>query len=94
MKLTNDQFEASAYIFEKANGNKKTEYEEVEKKYKKVASVGENFYSVKATPCGLGGRQTNCLSQREIPRRSHSLQSYRGYKVIGQYGVFHGVFSR
>ena len=28
MKLTNDQFEASAYIFEKANGNKKTEYEE------------------------------------------------------------------
>lgn len=28
MKLTNDQFEASAYIFEKANGNKKSEYEE------------------------------------------------------------------
>ena len=28
MKLTNNQFEASAYIFEKANGNKKTEYEE------------------------------------------------------------------
>ena len=28
MKLTNEQFEASAYIFEKANGNKKTEYEE------------------------------------------------------------------
>lgn len=28
MKLTNDQFEASAYIFEKTNGNKKTEYEE------------------------------------------------------------------
>ena len=28
MKLTNDQFEACAYIFEKANGNKKTDYEE------------------------------------------------------------------
>ncbi|QCX37734.1 hypothetical protein FF125_04530 [Aureibaculum algae] len=28
MKRTNDQFEASAYIFEKANGNKKSEYEE------------------------------------------------------------------
>ena len=28
MKLTNDQFEASAYIFERANGNKKSEYEE------------------------------------------------------------------
>lgn len=28
MKLTNDQFEASAYIFEKVNGNKKSEYEE------------------------------------------------------------------
>ena len=28
MKLTNDQFEASAYIFEKANGNKKSKYEE------------------------------------------------------------------
>ena len=28
MKLTDDQFEASAYIFERANGNEKTEYEE------------------------------------------------------------------
>lgn len=28
MKLTNHQFEASAYIFEKANGNKSSEYEE------------------------------------------------------------------
>ena len=27
MKLTNDQFEALAYIFERANGNKKSEYE-------------------------------------------------------------------
>ena len=27
MKLTNDQFEVSAYIFERANGNKKSEYE-------------------------------------------------------------------
>lgn len=37
MKLTNDQFEASAYIFEKANGNKKTEYEE-----KVIAESGLN----------------------------------------------------
>lgn len=28
MKLTNDQFEACAYIFEKANGNKNSDYEE------------------------------------------------------------------
>ena len=37
MKLTNDQFEASAYIFEKANGNKKSEYEE-----KVIAESGLN----------------------------------------------------
>jgi len=37
MKLTNNQFEASAYIFEKANGNKKSEYEE-----KVIAESGLN----------------------------------------------------
>ena len=37
MKLTNDQFEASAYIFEKANGNKKSVYEE-----KVIAESGLN----------------------------------------------------
>jgi len=37
MKLTNDQFEASAYIFERANGNKKSEYEE-----KVIAESGLN----------------------------------------------------
>ena len=37
MKLTNDQFEAVAYIFERANGNKKSEYEE-----KVIAESGLN----------------------------------------------------
>jgi hypothetical protein len=37
MKLTNDQLEASAYVFEKSNGNKKSEYEE-----KVIAESGLN----------------------------------------------------
>jgi hypothetical protein len=41
MKLNNNQFEAAAYMFEKANGNIKSEYEE-----EHIAKSGLTHYSI------------------------------------------------